>query len=87
MAIRVEFYGIPRARAGVPSAESRGNNLGDVLVDLAERFPELSQSCIDGRELRQGYAANLDGRRFVTSPDTPLVDGETILFLSLDAGG
>lgn len=64
-----------------------GNDLGDVLADLAARFPQLAQSCIDGRTLRAGFIANLGAERFVTSPDTPLADGDTILLLSLDAGG
>jgi molybdopterin converting factor small subunit len=87
MAIQVEFYGIPRSRAGVERTNAEGYSLGDMLVDLASRFPALAATCIDGRRLRSGFTANLGGARFTTAPETPLGDGDTVLILSLDAGG
>ena len=87
MSVQVEFFGIPRARAGVPTACSDGSSLGEVLGDLAQRFPQLAEACIDGRQLRPGYTANLEGSTFVTDPETPLRDGDRILLLSIDAGG
>ena len=64
-----------------------GSNLGDVLADLARKFPPLAETCIDGRSLRPGFIVNLGAERFVTSPETPLSEGDTVLLLSLDAGG
>jgi len=87
MLIDVEFFGIPRARAGVEKTTSRGDCLGDVLADLAARFPDLAETCIDQRRLRPGFTANLRGERFVTAPETPLNAGDTLLLLTLDAGG
>jgi molybdopterin converting factor small subunit len=87
MQVRVELFGIPRARAGIAHTTAAGPCLGDVLIDLASRFPELATECIDGRRLRAGFTANLDGERFVTEPNTRLRDGETVLILSVDAGG
>jgi len=87
MQIRVELYGIPRARAGVDKTTASGCCLGDVLADLAARFPELAKVCIDGRELRPGYTANLRGERFITDPRITLSDGDILLLLNLDAGG
>ena len=87
MPVIVELFGIPRARAGVAAATAVGRCLGDVLVDLAERFPGLAESCLDGRTLRPGFTANIGGERFVTDPETLLNDGDTVLLLSLDAGG
>jgi molybdopterin converting factor small subunit len=87
MHVIVELFGIPRARAGLASTTAVGDCLGDVLNDLAERFPTLAETCIAGRGLRPGYTANLGGERFVTAPDTPLHEGDTVLLLSLDAGG
>jgi molybdopterin converting factor small subunit len=87
MHVDVELFGIPRARAGTSRTTAEGACLGDVLVDLAGRFPDLAEACIDGRMLRAGYTANLGGRRFVTAPETPLAEGETVLLLSVDAGG
>lgn len=87
MSINVELFGIPRARAGVARTTSAGASLGDVLADLGSRFPGLAEACIDGRRLRAGFTANLAGQRFITSIETPLTDGDTVLILSLDAGG
>ncbi len=87
MAITVEFFGIPRARAGVTTATVDGETLGEVLVNLARQFPELAQTCIEGNRLRAGVVANLGGERFVTDPATPFVDGTSLLILSQDAGG
>jgi molybdopterin converting factor small subunit len=87
MQVAVELYGIARARAGTAHATAVGATLGDVLADLAARYPQLAEACIEGRELRAGFIANLCAERFVTSPETPLHEGDTILLLSLDAGG
>jgi molybdopterin converting factor small subunit len=87
MQVTVEFFGIPRERAGIARTSAQGDCLGDVLAELADRYPDLARSCIDGRELRSGYTANLGGDRFVTSAETPLKDGDSVLLLSVDAGG
>ena len=87
MQVAVELFGIPRARAGIAQTSAAGSNLGDVLADLAQKFPTLADICIDGRSLRAGFIVNLSAERFVTSPETPLREGDTVLLLSLDAGG
>ncbi len=91
MAVSIEFYGIPRARAGQASAAmpTGGNqlDLGTLLVELSRQFPALAAECIDGNRLKHGYTANLDGGRFVSDPKTPLHDGDKVLILSSDAGG
>ena len=87
MQIQVEFFGIPRVRAGVEKTTASGGCLGDVLSDLAARYPGLAETCIDGRRLRAGYTANLRGEQFVTDPETTLHEGDTLLLLTLDAGG
>jgi molybdopterin converting factor small subunit len=91
MTVSVEFYGIPRQRAGTAQAELTvpGDvvRLGDLLIQLAERFPNLAESCLNEGSLCQGYVANLGGRRFVTDPETRVHAGETLLIMSADAGG
>jgi molybdopterin converting factor small subunit len=87
MRITVELFGIPRVRAGTAETSATGSNLGDVLADLARRFPPLADVCIEGRALRPGFIVNLSAERFVSSPETVLREGETVLLLSLDAGG
>ncbi len=87
MRVTVELFGIPRARAGVSQTLANGSTLGEVFLDLAQRFPALGEACIQGGSLKAGYTANLRGEKFVTDPTTKLNDGDTILLLSIDAGG
>lgn len=87
MQVVVELFGIARARAGVAQTTATGACLGDVLADLAHRFPALAETCIAGRALRPGFTANLGGQRFVTAQDTVLTEGTSVLLLPLDAGG
>jgi molybdopterin converting factor small subunit len=87
MQVAVELFGIPRARAGTAKTTAAGECLGDVLADLAGRFPALAETCIQGRSLKPTFTANLGGQRFVSAPETPLNEGDTVMLLSLDAGG
>lgn len=87
MALTVEFYGIARRRAGTDQTILQANTLGDVLVELAVEFPEFARDCADGRTLRAGFRANVDGIRFISDPDTPLTDAQTLLIMTADAGG
>ena len=87
MAIQVEFYGIPRQRAGVATALAGGPRLKDVLAQLENEFPGLKGTCINDGQLLPGYVANLSGEDFVTDPETKLSDNESVLILSADAGG
>jgi molybdopterin converting factor small subunit len=87
MTVQIELFGLVRQRAGVTHATADGCTLGDVLADLARQYPALAETCLDGRRFRPGFTANLGGDRFVTAPETPLADGDTVLLLSLDAGG
>lgn len=87
MAVLVELFGICRERAGVAEVDVPGECLGDVLEALSRKYPRLAVDCIERRSLRSGYIANLRGERFVSDPDTPLADGDSLLLMSLDAGG
>jgi molybdopterin converting factor small subunit len=89
--LRVEFFGIPRARAGVADAivelPTHATELQSVLQTLGERFPRLGAECLAGGSLREGFSANINGQRFVYRPEERLIAGETLLLLSADAGG
>ena len=91
MSIRVEFYGIPRHRTGVATTTVKivgaTARLNDVFRQLSDRFPDLARDCFDQDGLCDGYAANVNGERFVTDASTPLADGSCLLILSADAGG
>lgn len=76
--MRVEFFGVPRQRAGVAVLEMEAETLGQLLAKLEARFPAFTQPA---------FAANLNGERFVSDPATPLRREDCVLILSADAGG
>jgi molybdopterin converting factor small subunit len=75
--MQVEFFGIPRQRAGVDSLEIRARTLGELLGALKFQFPSFGDF-IDPDSM---------GARFVSDPATPLRDTDRLLILSADAGG
>ena len=90
--IRVEFFGIPRIRVGAAAVSSHGNSLGEVLADLAERFPGFARDCLESVgpnewTLNEMFVANLEGDRFIRDRATPLDDSAVLLIMSADAGG
>lgn len=91
MAIRVEFYGIARQRAGVSEltldVPTGGMRLADALVELQGRLPQLGRELTSSSRLHESFAANLDGTQFVSDPATLIRDGQCLLILSADAGG
>lgn len=87
MTIRIEFYGIPRHRAGVASIEVEASQLGEALLQAGRQLPILNDVCFDADGLRSGYLANLNGRAFVSASATALAPGDSVLILSSDVGG
>ena len=84
--MHVEFFGVPRERAGVSELEVHADTLGQLLGLLAARVPSLSE-IIQRDRLHPAFVANLNGDRFVCDPATPLRGDDSILILSADAGG
>lgn len=87
-AIRVEFFGVPRARAGVSVATVEAGTLGDALAALVQPFPEFGRTCLDASgALAPACLANINGARFTRDGGAALAEGDTILLLSADVGG
>ncbi|HEX4275731.1 MAG TPA: MoaD/ThiS family protein [Bryobacteraceae bacterium] len=84
--MQVEFFGIPRERAGISQLEVQAATLGQLLGKLSARIPSLG-NFIDAKGLHPAFAASLNGDRFVSDPDTPLGPDDCVLILSADAGG
>ena len=87
MGVNVEFYGIPRARAGIANATAEGTTLGEVLDDLARQFPDFATACLADGRLRDAYTANLNGQQFIRDSNVHVGSGDSLLILSSDAGG
>ncbi len=84
--MQVEFFGIPRERAGVAQLDVSADTLGDLLSCLATRLPSLAEFIVDNR-LHPSFTANINGDVFVSDPATPLGKDDCVLILSADAGG
>jgi molybdopterin converting factor small subunit len=82
----VEFLGVPRQRAGISELEVQAETLGQMLNVLVTRFPAFAALVAHDR-LHPSMAANLNGDRFVSDPDTALLADDHVLLLSADAGG
>ena len=84
--MQVEFFGVPRQRAGISALDMEAATLGQLLRALAQEIPSLRELITVDR-LRPGFVANLNGDRFVSDPETPLGNHDSVLILSADAGG
>jgi molybdopterin converting factor small subunit len=82
----VEFFGVPRERAGMSGLEVQADTLGQLLGTLAVRFPSLDQ-LLSANRLHPAFVANLNGERFISDPETALGKDDCVLILSADAGG
>jgi molybdopterin converting factor small subunit len=84
--MHVEFFGVPRQRAGVSELEVNADTLGQMLGTLAERIPSLGEIIAVDR-LHPAFVANLNGDQFIDDPGTRLRENDCVLILSADAGG
>lgn len=85
--MRIELFGIARARAGREALEVEAGSLGDAIRALASACPGVvPEVVLDGR-LTDGYLASLNGDRFVRDPGLALAKGDTLLILGAQAGG
>jgi molybdopterin converting factor small subunit len=84
--VKVEFFGIPRQRAGRAELQVAAGTVADLLAALVRECPGLAGVVRDGR-LSPHYLLSLDGREFVSDPALVLRSGDRLLLLSADAGG
>jgi molybdopterin converting factor small subunit len=83
----VEFFGIPRARAGVPELVVPARTVAQALAEVATAIPALADLLqADGR-LAPHYLLCVGGGRFDVPLNEPLPSGARLLLLSADAGG
>ncbi len=85
--IRVEFFGVARARAGMETVELSAATIGDVIEQLTDRFPSLAETCFENADLKPGWLFSIDGRLFTRATSEQLPDGTSLQLLSADAGG
>ena len=85
--MRVELYGIARARAGREAVEVRAGERGVGLARVGEACPGLAPEVVDGARLSAGYLASLNGERFVEDTSDELAESDTLVILGAQAGG
>jgi molybdopterin converting factor small subunit len=86
-AVTVEFYGVPRLRAGRPEIRVAAATAGEALAAVVETCPDLAGLRRPDGRLAPQYLLSLDGERFVTDLSQPLRPGDRLVVLSADAGG
>jgi molybdopterin converting factor small subunit len=84
--VTVEFYGIPRQRAGRAELPVAAATVAEALAAVERACPGLA-GLVQGGRVSPHYLLSLDGRRFVSGLDERLGPGERLLLLSADAGG
>lgn len=82
----VEFFGVPRLRAGVAAVTVPAGPLRSVLAAAVAACPGLGALISDGWP-GPHVLVSLDGERFVTDADEVIAAGARVLVLSADAGG
>jgi hypothetical protein len=83
----VEFYGIPRLRAGRAELAVSPGSASVVLAEVVARCPGLSDLLTAEGRLSPHYLLSLDGGAFVTTLAEELPAGTRLLILSADPGG
>lgn len=87
MTVHIEFFGIPRTRAGVAQLDVEAHSLSSALEAIAVQLPGWADACLSANTLQRGLIANLNGQRFISDPETVLEPGDSVLILSADVGG
>jgi molybdopterin converting factor small subunit len=85
--VTVEFFGVPRQRAGRSELVVEAGTVAEALSAVARLCPGLAGLVqLDGR-LAPHYLLSINGSEFVGDVQRPLRQGERVLFLSADVGG
>jgi hypothetical protein len=85
--LTVEFFGIPRQRAGRAELTVPAGTIADVLAAIEKACPGLAGLLQPDGSLAPHYLLSIDGQRFTTSLKQTLAPGDRLLLLSADAGG
>jgi hypothetical protein len=85
--VTIEFYGIPRWRAGRSSLTVAAGTVRDALHMMAQECSALRDILDANGRMSPHYLLSVDGAEFVGDLDRRLRGGERLLLLSADAGG
>ena len=85
--IQVEFFGVPRLKAGVASTQVSADNVADLFTALREQLPEFADACLNGESLAAEFLLSINGTQFTRDESFNLNKGDHVLILSADVGG
>lgn len=85
--IIVEFFGIPRRRAGVARANLTAATVAQALTEIQRRYTQLQDLQDPDGKLNPHYLLSVDGRMFVADSHLTLEPQSRLLLMSADAGG
>lgn len=83
----VEFFGVPRQRAGRAEVLVAPGTVAEVLQAVAQVCPGLADWQQPNGLLAAHYLLSLNGKQFLAEATLPLRPGDRLLVLSADAGG
>jgi molybdopterin converting factor small subunit len=87
MPVTVEFFGLPRQRAGRAELTTAARTVRDALEAVRRACPNLAGVLTPDGRVNAQYLVSLNGERFVTDLREPLPPGARLLLLGADAGG
>jgi molybdopterin converting factor small subunit len=85
--VTVEFYGVPRQRAGRAELTVNAGSMAEVLSQVEQACPRLAGLVQPDGALSSHYLLSLNGEQFATDLRQDLAPGSRVLLLSADAGG
>lgn len=85
--VTVEFFGVPRLRAGRAELVVPPGTVAGVLAAVGRACPGLTGLLRPDGQLSPHYLLSLDGRTFVCDLTHEVRAGDRVLLLSADAGG
>lgn len=85
--VTVEFFGIPRHRAGRAEVALPADTVSQLLQGLTQACPQLQDLRQPDGRLSPHYLLSINGEEFVTDLHQKLRPGDRLLLLSADAGG
>jgi molybdopterin converting factor small subunit len=85
--VTVEFYGVPRLRAGRAELAVAAGTVAEVLRAVERACPGMKGLTTAAGGLSPQFLVSLDGEEFVADFERTLRSGSRVLVLSADAGG
>jgi len=85
--VTVEFFGIPRQRAGRAELSVPPGTVWETLAAVEHSCPALAGVCRPDGRVSPHYLLSVNGERFLTDLQYRLQPGDHLLLLSADSGG